>query len=124
MNGLKYVFRTLTLLRIIIMLFIRSTPNCDFVTKNHQKRIRLKRHFKLCFLLIGSYNTNIGPQTTNTTLTTFVIYTNIMLALLLFLRSITMQRSLTFPRIKIRRKMAGLLGADAIGIKTWNLQRQ
>jgi hypothetical protein len=83
--------------------------------KNHQKRTRLKRLFKLCFLLIGSYNTNIGPRTTNTTLTSFMIYsrlrsmmslllrtiTNVVLGLLISLRSITMRRNLTFPRIII-----------------------
>jgi hypothetical protein len=102
MNGLRFICRTLSLLRIIIMLFIRSALNCDFVRKNHQKRTRLKRLFKLCFLLIGSYNINIRPETINTTLTSFMIYSrlrsmmnlilriiaNIVLGLLLFLRSI------------------------------------
>jgi hypothetical protein len=86
-----------------------------FFRKNHQKKTRLKRLFKLCFLLIGSYNTNIGPRTTNTTLTSFMIYsrlrsmmslllrtiTNVVLGLLISLRSITMRRNLTFPRIII-----------------------
>jgi hypothetical protein len=138
MNGLRFIFRTLSLLRIIIILFIRYAPNCDFVRKNHHKRTSLKKLFKLYFLLIGSYNTNIGPGTTNTTLTSFVIYsrlrsmmsltlriiTNVVLELLLFLRSITMIRSLTFPRVIIRRKMVGLLGVDAIGVKIGSLQRQ
>jgi hypothetical protein len=71
-------------------------------------------------------------------LTSFVIYsrlrsmmslilkiiTNIMLGLLLSLRFITMRRSLTFSRIIIRRKMVGPLGANAVGVKTGNLQRQ
>jgi hypothetical protein len=108
------------------------------VRKNHHKRTRLKTLFKVCFLLIESYNTNIGPRTTNTTLTPFMIYsslrsmmslilriiTNVMLGLLLSLRSITMRRSLMLPRITIRRKMVGPLGADAIGVKTGSLQRQ
>jgi hypothetical protein len=126
MNGLRFVLKTLSLLRIIIMLFIRSMPNCDFVRKNHQKRTRLKRLFKLYFLLIGSYNTNVGPEITSTTLTSFMIYsrlrsmmsltlriiTNIVLGLLHILRSITMRRSLTFLKIIIRRKMI-----DPQGIK-------
>jgi hypothetical protein len=52
------------------------------------------------------------------------IITNIVLGLLLSLRSITMRRSLTFPRIIIRRKMVGPLGANTIGVKTNSLQRQ
>jgi hypothetical protein len=101
------------------------------VRKNHQKRTRLKILFKLCSLLIGSYNINIGSGTTNAMLTSFVAYsrlrsmmnlllriiTNVMLELLLFLRSITMRRRLVLLRIIIRRKMVGPLGADAIGIK-------
>jgi hypothetical protein len=35
MSGLRFVFRTLSLLMTIIMLFVRSVPNCDFVRKNH-----------------------------------------------------------------------------------------
>jgi hypothetical protein len=115
MSELRFVFKTLSILRTTIMLFIRSTPNCIFVRKNHQKRIRLKRLFKLCFLLIGSYNINIGSGTTNATLTSFVTYsrlrsminlllriiTNIVLGLLISLRSITMRRSLALPRIII-----------------------
>jgi hypothetical protein len=138
MNGLRFVFKTLSLLRIIIIIFIRSTPNCVFVRKNHQKRKILKRLFKLYFPLIGSYNINIGSRATNIMLTSFVIYyrlrsmksvilriiTNVMLGLLLFLRSITMRRSIIFPRIIIRRKMVGLLGAITIGIKIGSLQRQ
>jgi hypothetical protein len=50
--------------------------------------------------------------------------TNVMLGLLLSLRSITTRRSLMFPRITIRRKMVGPLGADAIGVKIGSLQRQ
>jgi hypothetical protein len=137
MNGLRFVFRTLSLLRITIMLFIRFVPNCVFVIKNHQKRTRLKRLFKQCFLLIGSYNISIGPKTTNAMLTPFVIYsklrsitslllriiTNVMLGMLLYLRSITMRQSLTFPRIIIRIKMVGPLGTNAIGVKIGSLQR-
>jgi hypothetical protein len=74
MSGLIFVFRTLSLLRTIIMLFIRFAPNCGFVRRNHQRRTRLKRHFKLCSLLIRSYNINIGPGTTNIILTLFVTY--------------------------------------------------
>jgi hypothetical protein len=83
--------------------------------KNDKKRTGLKRLFKLCFLLIGSYNINIGPRTTNAILTSFVTYfrlrsmmnlplriiTNVMLGLLLSLRSITMRKSLALPRIII-----------------------
>jgi hypothetical protein len=59
MSGLRFLFRTLSLLRTTLMLFIRFAPNCDFVRKNHQRRTRLKRLFKLCSILIGSYNINI-----------------------------------------------------------------
>jgi hypothetical protein len=72
----------------------------------------LKRLFKLCFLLIRSYNINIESETTNTMLISFMIYyrlrimvslilraiTNVALGLLLSLRSITMRRSLICPR--------------------------
>jgi hypothetical protein len=115
MSGLRFIFRTLSLLRTTIMLFIRSAPNCDFVRKNHQRRTRLKRLFKLCSLLIGSYNINIGSRTINTMLTSFVTYsrlrsmmnlllriiTNVVLGLLLSLRSITMRRKLVLLRIPI-----------------------
>jgi hypothetical protein len=47
MNELRFVFRTLSLLRIVIMLFIRPATNYDFMKKNHQKRTKLKRVFKL-----------------------------------------------------------------------------
>jgi hypothetical protein len=122
--------RTLSLFRTIIMLFIRSTQNCIFVRKNHQRRTRLKRLIKLCSLLIGSYNINIGPGTTNAMLTSFVAYsrlksmlnlllriiTNVVLEFLLSLRSITMRRMLALPRIQIQRRMVGPLGVDAIGV--------
>jgi hypothetical protein len=136
MSGLRFVFRTLSLLRTTITLFIRFVPNCTFVRKNHQKRTRLKILFKLCSLLIGSYNINIGSGTINAMLTSFVTYsrlrsmmnlllriiTNVVLELLLFLRSITMRRRLVLLRIIIRRKMVGPLGADAIGIKQATLK--
>jgi hypothetical protein len=120
------------------MLFIRSVPNYAFFRKNHEKRTSLKRLFKLYSLLIGSYNINIGPGTTNAMLTSFMIYsrlrstmnlllriiTNLVFGLLLSARFITMRRSLTLPMIIIWRKMLGPLGADAIGVKTGSLQRQ
>jgi hypothetical protein len=77
MSGLRFIFRTLTLLRTTVMLFIRSAPICDFVRKNHQKRTRLKRLFKLCSLLIRSYNIIIGPETTKTMLTSFMTYSRL-----------------------------------------------
>jgi hypothetical protein len=115
MSGLRFIFKTLSLLRTTNMLFIRYAPNCDFVRKNHQKRTRLKRLFRLCSLLIGSYNINIGSETTKTMVTSFVTYsrlrsmmnlllriiTNIMLGLLLSMRSITMRRKLVLLRIII-----------------------
>jgi hypothetical protein len=98
----------------------------------------LKILFKLCFILIGSYNINIGPGTTNTMLTSFVIYsrlrstmslilkiiTNIVLGLLFFLRFIIMRRSLILPRKIIRRKIVGLQSSSTIGVRTGSLQRQ
>jgi hypothetical protein len=106
--------------------------------KNHQRRTRLKRLFKLCSLLIGSYNINIGLGTTNAMLISFVTYsrlrstmnlllriiTNVMLGLLLSLRSITMRRKLVLLRITIRRKMVGPPGTDAIGVRTCSSQRR
>jgi hypothetical protein len=137
MSGLRFIFKTLSLLRTIIMLFIRSASNYNFVRKNHQRRIRLKRLFKLCSLLIRSSNINIGSEATNAMLTSFMTYsrlrsmmnlllriiTNIVLGLLLSLRSITMRRKLVLLRITIQRKMVGLLGADAIGVRTGSSQR-
>jgi hypothetical protein len=132
MSGLRFISRTLSLLGTTMMLFIRSATNYDFMRKNHQRRIRLKRLFKLCSLLIGSYNINIRPRTTSTILISFVTYsrlrsmmnllvriiTNIVLGLLLSLRSITMRRKLVLLRIIIQRKMIGPLCADAIDVKT------
>jgi hypothetical protein len=137
MSGLRFIFKTLSLLRTTITLFIRSAPNCDFVRKNHQTWTRLKRLFKLYSLLIGSYNINIGSETINTMLTSFVTYsmlrsmmnlllriiTNVMLALLLSMRSITMRRKLVLFRIPIQRRMVGPLGTEAIGIRTDISQR-
>jgi hypothetical protein len=137
MSELRFIFRTLSLLSTTIMLFIRSTPNCDFVRKNHQRRIILKRLFKLCSLLIGSYNINIGPGTINTMLTSFVTYsrlrsmmnlllriiTNIVLGLLLSLRFTTMRRKLVLLTILIQIRMVGLLGVDATGKRTESSQR-
>jgi hypothetical protein len=59
------------------MLFIRSTSNCDFVRKNHQRRTILKMLFRLCSILIKSYNINIGARTNNTMLTSFVTYSRL-----------------------------------------------
>jgi hypothetical protein len=133
MSGLRFIFRILSLLKTTIMLFIRSAPNCDFVRKNHQKRTRLKRLFRLCSLLIGSYNINIRPRTTKTTLTSFVTYsrlrsmmnlllriiTNIVLGLLLSLRSITMRRKLVLLRIIIQKN-----GRSARCRRSWHKNKQ
>jgi hypothetical protein len=138
MSGLRFVFRTLSLLMTIIMLFISSASNCGFVRRNYQMRIRLKRLFKLCSPLIGSYNINSGPGTINTMLTSFVIYsrlrsmmnlllriiTNVVLELHLSLRFTTMRRKQVFLRIQIQRRMVSLLGAAAIDRKTESYQSQ
>jgi hypothetical protein len=92
----------------------------------------MKRLFKLCSLLIESYNINIRSGTTNAMLTSFVTYsrlrsmlnlllriiTYVVLGLLLSLRFITMRRKLVLLRILIQRKMVGLHGTDAIGKRT------
>jgi hypothetical protein len=135
MSGLRFVFKTLSLLRTIIMLFIRSAPNCGFVRRNHQRRTRLKRLFKLCSPLIGSYNTNIEPETIDTMLTSLVtsrprsmmnlllrMITNVMLELLLSLRFITMRRKQVLLRIQLQRRMVGLLGAAAMDKRTESYQ--
>jgi hypothetical protein len=138
MSGLRFVFRTLSRLRTIIMLFIRYAPNCGFVRKNHQRRIRLKRFFRLCSLQIRSYNINTGPGTINTVLTSFMTYsrlrsmmnlllriiTNIMLGLLLSLRFTTMRRKQVLLRIQFQRRMVGLLGTATTGRKTESYQSQ
>jgi hypothetical protein len=137
MSGFRFVFRILSLLRTTIMLFIRYVPNCDFVIKNH-KRTRLKRLFKLCSLLIGSYNINIGPETTNTMMTSFVTYsksrsmmtlllriiTNVVFGLLISLRFIIMRRKQVLLRIPIQRIMVGPQGVDTIGGKTESSQKR
>jgi hypothetical protein len=123
MSGLRFIFKTLSLLRTTIMLFIRWT--------------RLKRLFKLCSLLIESYNINIGHITISAMLTSFTTYfrmrsmmnlllriiTNIVLGLLLFLRSTTMRRKLVLLSIPIQGRMIGPLGADAICVRTRSSQR-
>jgi hypothetical protein len=137
MSGLRFIFRTLSILRTIIMLFIRSVPNCGFVRRNHQRRTRLKRHFKLCSLLIESYNINTRSGTINTMLTSFVTYyslrsmmnlllriiTNVVLELFLSLRFITIRRKQVLLRIQIQRRMVGLQGVVAIGRRTESYQR-
>jgi hypothetical protein len=119
------------------MLFIRYVPNCDFVIKNH-KRTRLKRLFKLCSLLIGSYNINIGPETTNTMMTSFVTYsksrsmmnlllriiTNVVFGLLISLRFIIMRRKQVLLRIPIQRIMVGPQGVDTIGGRIESSQKR
>jgi hypothetical protein len=55
------------------ILFIKYVRGCIFVRKNLPKRIRLKRHFKLCFLQIGSYNINIVSRITKLTRILFMI---------------------------------------------------
>jgi hypothetical protein len=137
MSGLRFIFRTLSILRTIIMLFIRSVPNYGFVRRNHQRRTRLKRHFKLCSLLIESYNINTRSGTINTMLTSFVTYyslrsmmnlllriiTNVVLELFLSLRFITIRRKQVLLRIQIQRRMVGLQGVVAIGRRTESYQR-
>jgi hypothetical protein len=109
-----------------------------FCDKEPSRRTRLKRLFKLCSLLIGSYNINIGLETTNTMLASFVTYirlrsmmnlllriiTNVVLGLLLSPRSITMRRKLVLLRIPIQRRMVGPVCADAIGVKIGSSQRR
>jgi hypothetical protein len=137
MGELRFVFKTLSLLRTIIILFIRSAPNYGFVRKNHQRKTRLRRLFKLCSPLIGSYNINTGLGNTNTMLTSFVTYsrlrsmmnlllriiTNVILGLLLSLRFTTMRRKQVLLRIQLQRRMVGLLGATAIDKKNEKLSK-
>jgi hypothetical protein len=106
-------------------------PKLWFCEKEPSEEDKIERLFRLCSLLIGSYNINIGPRTTKNMLASFVTYsrlrnmmnlllriiTNIVLSLLLSLRSITMRRKLVLLRMIIQRKMVGPLGTDAIGIK-------
>jgi hypothetical protein len=51
------------------------------------------------------------------------IITNVVLGLLLSLRSITMRRKLVLLRITIQREMVGLLGTDTTGVKIDSSQR-
>jgi hypothetical protein len=88
-------------------------PNCGFLRKNHQKRTRLKRLFRLCSPLIRTYNINTGSGTTNTMLTSFMTYSrlrsmmhlllriiiNVVLWLLLSLRFTTMRKKQVLLRI-------------------------
>jgi hypothetical protein len=43
MNGSIFVCKTISLLVITTMLFIRSVPACVFAARNHQMWIRLKK---------------------------------------------------------------------------------
>ena len=136
MIGFTYACKIINSFEIIIMLFIRFAPNCDFMRRNHQRRTRLKRPFRLCSHLIGSYNINTGPETNNTMLTLFVTYSrlrsmmnlllriisNIMLGLFLSLRFTTMRRKQVLLRIQLQRRMVGLLGATAIDKKMESYQ--
>jgi hypothetical protein len=47
--------------------------SCVFVRKNLSKWIRMKRHFKLFSIRIGSYNINTVPRITNITWILFMI---------------------------------------------------
>jgi hypothetical protein len=108
----------------------------QFCEKEPSEEDRLKRLFRLCSPLIGSYNINTGLRTTNTMLTSFVTYsrlrsmmnlllriiTNVMLELLLSLRFTTMRKKQVLLKIQIQRRMVGLLGAAAIGRKTESYQ--
>jgi hypothetical protein len=89
-----------------------------FCEKEPLEEDKIEKTLQTMLLLIGSYHINIRPGTTNTMLTSFVIYSRlrsmmslilriIMLGLLLFLRSIIMRRihiSLFFSRKIIRKK--------------------
>jgi hypothetical protein len=55
------------------MLFIKYVLDYGFAIKNLLKRIKLKRHFKLCFLLIGSCNINTVPRITKLTQILYMI---------------------------------------------------
>jgi hypothetical protein len=86
--------------------------------------------------MIGSYNINIRPETTNTMVTSFVTYsrlrsmtnlllriiTNVMLELLISLRFITMRKEQVLIRIQLQRRMVGLLGDITIARKTESYQ--
>jgi hypothetical protein len=47
MNGLRFVFRTLSLFRIIIMLFIRSVPNCNFYEKEPSQEDKIEKTLQI-----------------------------------------------------------------------------
>jgi hypothetical protein len=86
--------------------------------------------------MIGSYNINIRPETTNTMVTSFVTYsrlrsmtnlllriiTNVMLELLVSLRFITMRKEQVLIRIQLQRRMVGLLGDITIARKIESYQ--
>jgi hypothetical protein len=55
------------------MLFIKCVQSCGFVRKNLSKQMRLKRHFKLYFLRIGSCNINTVPRIIKHTQILFII---------------------------------------------------
>jgi hypothetical protein len=57
------------------MMFMKYVQSYGFARKNILKRI-LKRHFKLCFLRIESYNINIVPKITKLTQILFMISSN------------------------------------------------
>jgi hypothetical protein len=46
MNGLTYVFRTLSLLKIIIMLFIKSVPSYVFCEKEPSEEDKIEKAFQ------------------------------------------------------------------------------
>jgi hypothetical protein len=52
------------------------------------------------------------------------IITNVVLGILLSLRSITMRIELALPMIQIQRRMVGPLGADAISVRAGISQRR
>jgi hypothetical protein len=56
------------------MLFIKYVQDCVFVSKNLLKQIKLKRHFKLCSIRIGSYNINTVSRITKLTQILFMIF--------------------------------------------------
>jgi hypothetical protein len=63
-----------TMLRLYdFKLFIQYVQGCGFERKNLQKRIKLKKHFKLCFLWIESCNINTMPRITKLTQILFMI---------------------------------------------------
>jgi hypothetical protein len=63
----------LNLLENITMLFRKYVQGCIFVRTNLPKRIRLRRHFKLYFLQMGSYNINTVSRITKISQILFMI---------------------------------------------------